>query len=102
MRHADITMVRIYLTETEKSLKPLLARLHDEEKVRGVTVFRGVSGFGRSGRLHSSSLLDLSMDLPVVVEFFDTPGTVARILTHLKDILPAGHVVSWPARVNET
>jgi hypothetical protein len=42
------------------------------------------------------------MDLPVVVEFFDTPGTVARILMHLKDILPAGHVVSWPARVNET
>jgi PII-like signaling protein len=101
MKHKDVTLVRIYLTEGEKHLKTLLARLHDEEKVWGVTVFRGVSGFGRSGVLHSSSLLDLSLDLPMVIEFFDEPAKVRRILTHLKDDLPAGHVVSWSAQVNE-
>ena len=101
MKFSDVTMVRIYLTEAEKLLKKLLARLHDEEKVRGVTVFRGVSGFGRSGVVHSSTLLDLSLDLPMVVEFFDEPEKVRRILAHLKTILPPGHVVSWPARVNE-
>lgn len=101
MKFSDVTMVRIYLTEAEKLLKKLLAKLHDEEKVRGVTVFRGVSGFGRSGVVHSSTLLDLSLDLPVVIEFFDDPAKVKRILAHLKDILPPGHVVSWPARVNE-
>ncbi len=101
MKHSDVTMVRVYLTEAEKTLKTLLAKLHDEEKVRGVTVFRGVSGFGRSGKVHSSTLLDLSLDLPVVVEFFDEPAKVGRILTHLKDILPPGHVVSWPAKINE-
>ncbi len=90
MKHSDVTMVRIYLTETEKLLKKLLAKLHDEEKVRGVTVFRGISGFGRSGVVHSSTLLDLSLDLPVVIEFFDEPAKVKRILVHLKDILPAG------------
>ncbi len=102
MRHSDVTLVRIYLTEAEKTLKTLLAKLHDEEKVRGVTVFRGVSGFGRSGKVHSSTLLDLSLDLPVVVEFFDEPAKVNRILSHLKDILPPGHVVSWPAKINES
>lgn len=101
MKHSDVTMVRIYLTEGERLLKTLLARLHDEEKVRGVTVFRGISGFGRSGVVHSSTLLDLSLDLPVVVEFFDTPEKVRRILDHLKDQLPPGHVVSWPAQINE-
>ena len=100
MKFSDVTMVRIYLTETEKLLKKLLAKLHDEEKVRGVTVFRGVSGFGRSGVVHSSTLLDLSLDLPVVIEFFDEPAKVKRILAHFKDILPPGHVVSWPAHVN--
>jgi PII-like signaling protein len=100
MKHSDVTMVRIYLTETEKLLKKLLAKLHDEEKVRGVTVFRGISGFGRSGVVHSSTLLDLSLDLPVVIEFFDEPTKVNRILVHLKDMLPAGHVISWPAQVN--
>jgi PII-like signaling protein len=51
--------------------------------------------------VHSSTLLDLSLDLPVVIEFFDEPAKVKRILAHLKDILPPGHVVSWQARVNE-
>jgi len=97
----SVTMVRIYLTEGEKAVQPLLARLHDEEKVRGVTVFRGISGFGRSGVVHSSRLLDLSMDLPVIIEFFDDPAKVDGILAHLSTLLPPGHVVSWPATVNE-
>lgn len=117
MKGAGVTMVRIYLTEGDDSrdgggrappgasagklLPMLLKRLHDQEKVRGVTVFRGISGFGRTGVVHSSRLLDLSMDLPVVVEFFDEPVKVERILTHLADLLPPGHVVSWPASVNE-
>jgi hypothetical protein len=101
MKHSDVTVVRIYLTEGEKRLKTLIARLHDEEKVRGVTVFRGVSGFGRSGVVHSSTLLDLSLDLPMVIEFFDTPDRVRRILNHLKTELPAGHVLTWAAQINE-
>lgn len=100
MKHNAVVMVRVYLTEGEHLMKTLLARLHDEEQVLGVTVFRGISGFGRSGKVHSASLLDLSLDLPLVIEFFDAPEKVKRILAHLKDILPPGHVVSWPAQVN--
>src|SRR5881396_1716706 len=98
MKHSDVTMVRIYLTEGEGLMKQILTKLHDDEKVRGVTVFRGISGFGRSGKMHSGSLLDLSLDMPLVVEFFDDPAKVQRILSHLKALLPAGHVVSWPAK----
>ncbi|MFP5350414.1 MAG: DUF190 domain-containing protein [Gammaproteobacteria bacterium] len=101
MTTGTVIMVRIYLTEAQQPMKTLLAKLHDEEKVRGVTVFRGVAGFGRSGVMHSSRLLDLSMDLPVVVEFFDEPEKVRRILDHLKGVIPAGHIVTWPAHVNE-
>jgi uncharacterized protein len=80
-------------------LQTLLAKLHDEEQVRGVTVFRGISGFGQPGVMHASRLLDLSFDLPLEVEFFDTPAKVEDILSHLKTILPPGHVVSWQAHV---
>lgn len=100
MKFRDVTIVRIYLTEGEHLMEKLLARLHDEEKVWGVTVFRGVSGFGKSGKIHSSNLLDLSLDMPLVVEFFDDPDKVRRILSHLKDVLEPGHVVTWPAQVN--
>ena len=101
MKHSDVTVVRIYLTEGERLMKTILVKLHDEEKVRGVTVFRGISGFGRSGVVHSAALLDLSLDLPVVIEFFDTLDKVRRIQSHLKDLLPPGHVISWSAQVNE-
>jgi hypothetical protein len=101
MKHHDVTMVRIYCTEGEHLMKQLLARLHDEEKVWGVTVFRGISGFGKTGKMHSSDLIDLGLDLPLVIEFFDEPGKVRRILAHLKDILRPGHVISWSAQVNQ-
>ena len=56
----QITMVRVYLTESEKRLKKLLTYLHDESQVSGVTVLRGITGFGNSGKIHTASLLDLS------------------------------------------
>lgn len=93
-------MVRLYLTEAEGRLQALMKKLHDDEKVRGVTVFRGISGFGKSGKVHSSTLLDLSMDLPVVIEFFDTPEKVAEILEHLSCTFEPGHIISWPAEAN--
>ena len=76
-------------------MESLLKRLHDEEKVQGVTVFRGISGFGISGRLHSSSLLDMSLDLPMVIEFFDVPEKVGPILEHIRRDIEPGHIVSW-------
>ena len=96
----DVTVVRIYLTEGQHLLHDLLKRLHDQEQVRGVTVFRGITGFGKSGRIHSASLLDLSLDLPLVVEFFDTPERVARILAGLDDIIEPEHVISWTAQLH--
>jgi PII-like signaling protein len=96
----EVTMVRIYLTEKDRPLNKVLAKLHDEEKVRGVTIFRGISGFGKSGRMHSSSLLDMSLDLPVVIEFFDEPDRIVGIIEHLSTIIPPGHMVSWNARLH--
>ena len=96
MNKLDIVFVRIYLTEGEGRMEELLQRLHDEEQVQGVTVFRGISGFGKSGKLHSSSLLDMSLDLPLVIEFFDIPQKVDNILEHLRGSIEPGHIVSWP------
>lgn len=95
-----VTVVRVYLTEGEAQLKSLLKRLRNWEKVRGVTVFRGISGFGESGVIHDASIIDLSTDLPLVVEFFDDPDKVAAIVDHLNETIKPGHIITWPARVN--
>lgn len=97
MSTETVTMVRMYLDE--KNLKQVLNLLHDEEQVRGVTVFRGISGFGKSGRYHAATLLDLGSHLPVVVEFFDKPEKVKTILQHFREILEPGHIVHWQAEV---
>jgi len=97
MKQLNVTFVRIYLTEGEGRMEELLRRLHDDEKVHGVTVFRGISGFGKSGKMHSSSLLDMSLDLPLVVEFFDVPEKVINLLEHIRQDIEPGHIVSWPA-----
>ncbi|HPE80171.1 MAG TPA: DUF190 domain-containing protein [Gammaproteobacteria bacterium] len=45
-------------------------------------------------------MLDVSLDLPVVVEFFDAAEKVAVVLPLINDIVGPGHIVSWPANVN--
>ena len=97
MNKLDITCVRVYLTEGEGRMETLLRLLHDKEQVQGVTVFRGICGFGKSGTMHSSSLLDMSLDLPLVIEFFDVPEKVNNILEHLRQQVEPGHIVCWSA-----
>ena len=96
----EVIMVRIYCTEGEHRLKEMLDYLHNEEQVAGVTAFRGVAGFGRSGKMHTASLLDLSLDMPVVIEFFDRPEKMRAVIEHLKTKLEPGHLVYWPAHTN--
>jgi PII-like signaling protein len=98
MSRIDVRCVRVYLTEHDK-YQHLLECLHDDKKVRGVTVFRGISGFGQSGHLHSAQLIDTVMDLPIVIEFFDVPERVDEIITHLSKMVPPGHILSWTAQL---
>lgn len=96
----DVTMVRIYCTEGEHKMKETLSYLHDVEQVAGVTAFRGVAGFGRSGKMHTASLLDLSLDMPIVIEFFDRPEKISAVMAHLRSKIDPGHMVHWPAHTN--
>lgn len=100
MKTEQVTMARIYLTEGERQLKNLIKQLKDWEKIRGVTVFRGIAGFGDSGVIHGVGVIDLSLDLPIVVEFYDTPDKVEAIVEHLGDSIKPGHMVTWTANIN--
>jgi PII-like signaling protein len=75
-----VTIARIYLREGEHLLAKLLKFLHDEEKVSGVTVLRGIAGFGADGDMHLASLIDMSLDLPLIVEFYDRPERVEEVI----------------------
>lgn len=97
----QMLLVRVYLSEADQGrrhnlLDEIMELLHDRHRVHGVTVFRGIAGFGAKGQVHSADLLRLTQRLPLVVEFFDEPKVVAEALHALDEILPSGHIVSWP------
>ena len=100
MSDTDVLVVRIYLHEAKSEMKDLLKYLHDENKVRGVTVFRGITGFGTSGEYHSSNLIDMSLDLPLAIEFYDVPEKVMSIIEELNKKIKPGHIAYWPAKIN--
>lgn len=101
MKMKEVTIVRIYLTEGETQLKNFMKRLRDWEKLRGLTVFRGISGYGESGVIHGSDIVDLSLNMPIVVEFFDEDEKINSILEHLNDQIKSGHMLKWSAEINE-
>ncbi|MGB9428730.1 MAG: DUF190 domain-containing protein [Gammaproteobacteria bacterium] len=99
--NTPMTLVRIYLSEADQGKKhnlldEIMDVLHDQHKVHGVTVFRGIAGFGSKGQMHSADLLRLTTRLPLVVEFYDAPAAVEAALQSLNGLVPANHVISWP------
>jgi PII-like signaling protein len=83
--------------EGHDHLNQALTILHDEEHIQGVTVFRGIAGFGENRQVHTSSLLDLSLELPLVLEFYDEPEKVLTAITKLQNRLGLKHIISWQA-----
>lgn len=97
MSATEITIARIYTMEGHDQLNQALDILRDEEKIIGVTVIRGIAGMGASREVHTASLLALSLELPLIIEFYDEPQKVQKAIHELKARLDFKHIVSWPA-----
>lgn len=99
MNSLNVIVVRIYITESSHLLKKIMNYLSNEVKVRGVTVFRAIQGAGESGS-HTTSFLDLSLDLPLTIEFFDEKERVLLALEHLNTLVNPEHIIFWEAKTN--
>jgi uncharacterized protein len=84
-------LLRIYLAESDKyEKKPLHEVILDlalQEKIAGATVLKGCAGYGATAHLHTSKILILSEDLPMVIEIIDTKEKIDQLLTKLKPML---------------
>jgi hypothetical protein len=94
----DQFLVRIFLGESDQFHHTPLARALLERLRRdgfaGATVIHGVAGFGASSVIHTASLVELSSDLPVLVEVIEDEAHVERLLPILDEMVTGGALVT--------
>ena len=99
----DGYLLRIFIGESDKHEgKPLYEWLVKEAKAQqlaGVTVLRGIMGFGASSRIHTSKLERLSLDLPIIVEIVDSSGRLEEFLHHIDHAITGGMATLEKAQV---
>jgi len=82
-------LVRVFIGESDQwhhqPLETALLERLRKEGFSGATVFRGIAGFGAHSMLHTSHILRLSQDLPIVIEIVDTQDKIEQELLPILD-----------------
>lgn len=90
----DAVCLKLYIGETDRynhqALYQAIVMKAREMQLAGATVIRGTMGFGASSRIHCAKVLNLSMDLPVIVEIVDSETKINEFLPVLNEMMNGG------------
>ena len=96
-------LLRIFIGEADRwQGKPLYEAIVTEARKRGLagaTVVKGFMGFGAHSRIHTAKLLELSQDLPIVIEIVDAPERIEAFLPDLEAMVGDGLITLERAEV---
>lgn len=98
-------LLRVFIGESDREKgrdRPLyeaIVRRAREAHLGGATVLRGPMGFGRHSRMHAAKLLDLSTDLPIVIEIVDAEEKINAFLPVVDELVTEGLVTLEAVRV---
>jgi PII-like signaling protein len=96
-------LMRIHIGERDKfEGEPLywaIVQLLRKRHYAGATVTRGIMAFGASSRIHSAKFLELSLDLPIVIECVDTEEKIDAILPELDPMVGGGLITLEKVKV---
>jgi uncharacterized protein len=99
----EAVLLRIYMGERARwhghPLHEAIVLAAREAGLAGATVLRGMVGFGRTRHLQSAKILDLSDDLPVVVEIVDSEARIEAFLPKLEEMASAAVATLEKVRV---
>lgn len=100
---SEAYLLRVFVGESDKrDGKPLYEAIVEKARSRGLagaTVIRGFLGFGANSLIHTSKVLRLSEDLPIVVEIVDAQHKVESFLKELDDMIGEGLVTMEKVRI---
>ena len=86
----EAQLLRIFLGEADtvhhSALFDVIVREARRIGLAGATVWRGIEGFGPTSRIRTARILDLSTDLPVIVEIADVEEKISSFLPVLHDL----------------
>ena len=87
-------LARIYIGESDhhdgRPLYEAIVALLRERGIAGATVLRGIEGYGRAARLHTSRILRLSDDLPILIEVVDREDRLRAVLPEIDAMVGEG------------
>lgn len=99
----EALLLRIFIGESDRyNGKPLYEQIvmkARELDLAGATVTRGLLGFGADSRIHTSKILDLSDDLPIVIEIADTEEKIDMLMPFIDETIEEGLVTLEKIRV---
>ena len=99
----DAVLLRIYIGEDDKAgRQPLYEAIvlkAREMGLAGATVLRGPLGFGHSSRLHTTKVLRLSQDLPLIIEIVDSEPKVAAFVAAIEPMMGSALVTTEKVQV---
>ena len=100
---AEGMLLRVFIGESDKhNGRPLYEVIVGEARKRGLagaTVWKGFMGFGAHSRMHTAKILELSQDLPIVIEIVDANEKIEAFLPALDGLVGEGLVTVEPARI---
>ncbi len=100
----DGCLLRIFIGESEKvDGKPLYQQLVEKARTNGLagaTVWRGMMGYGANSCIHTSKILRLSQDLPVIVEIVDAREKLETFLAEIDSMIKGGLATLEKAQVH--
>lgn len=100
---AEAYLLRIFIGESDRfkghPLSEAIVERAREFGMAGATVLRGTLGFGASSRIHTSKILRLSEDLPLVVEIVDSKERIDEFMPQLDEMIEEGLVTLEKAQV---
>jgi PII-like signaling protein len=82
-----------------KHLYKYLVEFFKKEGLAGATVLRGIDGFGKTSKAHTTSILRLSTDLPIVVEVADTKEKIEAVKPKLDEIITEGLITEEKVKI---
>jgi PII-like signaling protein len=97
------TLMRIHIGESDqwhgKPLYQAIVEMLRKDDFSGVTVLRGVGGYGGSSIYHTDKILRLSQDLPVILEVIEHAERIEQILPRLDEMVEGGLITLEKVRV---